>query len=223
MSSYEPDFTSRENSVQNLDLFIDRVIDIPWVVIETTISKLVRGILQTAVFTPLSIVTLGLNKTININAGVDSKRNWLYNVTPNLLVHVLKIVNKDAKIPKFQHSTFSVESTEYHKTMFSRKGKRYVHLISAVITSQVKLVSMVALRIALLVPGAFALIAAIATRGKFEEINQIAINLFNPLGIVSDICRGVRAIINPLQFEKSYYNERSDPLNHNSPLDEMIY
>ncbi len=185
------------------ECLVERIGSLSQYFVETTIPDLAKGILQTAVFTPLSIATLGLSENINKNAGVTHNTNWLSKVTPGLLHGVFKVLNKDL----YQSHIIFLEPP-FNKSYSKAKNFWGRHVISRldVLTTLVKFV---AIAIIGLVPGSFALIAAIATRGKNIDINDLAIKLFNPLGIVSCICRGVRGIINPFQFEESYYFKSS--------------
>lgn len=185
------------SGVNNSPLFVERLVRFPEFVIKETVRDLIIGLFQIVVFTPLAITTLGLSKTINKNAGESPLESKCSTVTPDLLIKVLEILNKDAKVSYFKlfRSSFLLKKVE-GSHIFSR------HVVSR-LKNVGKLLYEVTRRVALLAFGALSLIVAFMTFGHYKKVNTFALKHFNPLGIVAEVSFGIRAIINPFQFDPS--------------------
>ncbi len=188
-------------------LFVERLVYSPLVILKQTIPDILKTAIQTAVFTPLSVLTLGLNKSINNNAGIEDEKNYLHHVTPNLLKNILLVLNQNAKT-----SFINLKKSTFDNIVINQKNFYTKHIISRLYCLK-ELIKEVATRIIYFVPAIFALIAAIVTRGNNIKINKFALDYFNPLAIVSEICRGTRAIINPFQFQIKSYEKLKDPFD----------
>ncbi len=197
------------NALQYIsDTTYNVAVGLPLGIVDSTLC--VGGTAVGVVASALSILNLGTSRMINDVA--DSTYDSVL-ILPSLYIPVLKVVNPDAysscnsacgivsanlarPIAAFAHKS-ACKSNFLDRHVISRVGYA-LYAVASVISRVADLAIG-------LVAATFAIIPCL---GRIESVNNVALEHLTAFGIVSDICKSFRGMINPQQFVRTWNKQQ---------------
>ena len=151
--------------------------------------------------TALSILTVGKSQRVN---GWASYTRSSFEIFPNLYSSLIRVVYPKAYIDATHkgYVTAYVAAPVFRAALQSTVApgfiqREIVSRVAMAVATVAAVVSRVADFALGLVGAAFSIIPCL---GRVDAVNNFAISQLNSSGVVNDICRGLRGIVNPHQF-----------------------